>query len=498
MDTPAIFLERDLQELFYDLHESHLFTDGKMISDAVLLADPVDVVHAYRAAKADAGFDLRMFFEKYFIHAASDSTGFQSDKSKSIVQHIESLWPVLTRTPDGGQDRSSRIALPYPYIVPGGRFNEIYYWDSYFTMLGLVVSGRVDMVQHMVDNFAHMLSVYGLIPNGNRTYYLGRSQPPYFSSMVQLLADERGDEGMLVQYLPVLKMEYDFWMLGSQELVTDGASSRVVKCQGHLLNRYYDSIKAPRTEMYMDDMEVIEKGGQQLVTDIRAACESGWDFSARWLADPLQLDTIRTTQILPVDLNCLLLHLEETLAKASALAGDTVEADRYQSVARARRVAIDEVFWSATAGAYLDVDIETGQHTAVLSLATVYPLYFGVASQEQALQVAARVAAELLCAGGLVSTAISSGQQWDSPNGWAPLQWLAYRGLSRYGLTELAQQIKSRWMYTCERVYGTTGKMMEKYNVIDTGLPSGGGEYPVQDGFGWTNGVYLALHSDDH
>ena len=175
--SKLIYLEKDYQELFTDLHASGLFPDGKEISDAISHQDPEEILKAYRAEKEQEGFDLRAFYDEHFSVAPARETNYVSDTEAPVQDHINKLWDILARVPEKEDFYSSRIALPYPYIVPGGRFNEIYYWDSYFTMLGLQVSGRIDMIEDMVKNFAHMIKEFGFIPNGNRSYYLGRSQP---------------------------------------------------------------------------------------------------------------------------------------------------------------------------------------------------------------------------------------------------------------------------------------------------------------------------------
>ena len=492
-----MILEEDLQELFYDLHESGLFADGKTISDAMLLRPAATILQAYRSERLTVDFDLRAFFDANFETVAIGETGYETEAGITVESHIDRLWEVLTRHPDSAVKISSRIPLPYPYIVPGGRFDEIYYWDSYFTMLGLRQAGRINMIRHMIDNFAWMLTTYGLIPNGNRTYYLGRSQPPFFACMVQMLAEIEGDH-IYGKYKPALEQEYAFWMQDSDTITAGQSRLRVTYSHGHLVNRYYDNVLQPRTEMYSDDAELIASGGQSLVTDIRAACESGWDFSSRWLRDQQSLEQIRTTEVVPVDLQCLLYNLERVLKKCFELAKETQQAQYYGRLAESRAAYIREHMYDGREGFFYDVDGPTGASTGVLSLATVYPLYFGLASPVQAAAVSDVLEVQLLKAGGLVTTTYNTGQQWDSPNGWAPLQWLAYSGLRRYGYHKLAQTLSRRWLSLNDKVFAATGKLMEKYNVVDTSLPSGGGEYPVQDGFGWTNGVYLAMKAAEH
>ncbi len=491
---PSINFEEALEELFTDLHLSGLFADGKEIADAILTKPPSEVLKNYRLQKKSSNFDLKAFYKTYFLKAPTSSTNYKSDTSLSVDTHINQLWDVLTRQADKANNSfSSLIPLPHPYIVPGGRFNEIYYWDSYFTMLGLQESGRVDMIEHMLDNFAYLIETVGFIPNGNRTYFLGRSQPPFFACMVQLLAEEKGD-ATYQKYLPALEKEYAFWMNEVQENRT---TKRVVKVEENaFLNRYFDNHIRPRTEMYADDVELLEKGGtdaQKLLLDIRAACESGWDFSSRWCHDPMKLETIHTTDIIPIDLNCLLYQLELTLSNAYKTTNNTTLSKVLLEAAEKRFNLLQKYCWNKEKGYFFDYDFIKGEQTNAITAAGLFPLFFKIAEPSQAKACATILNKNLLSNGGLLTTPITSGQQWDAPNGWAPLQWIAIKGLRNYGLHDLANTIQSRWTALNTKVYQNTGKLMEKYNVVDTDLESGGGEYPVQDGFGWTNGVLLKL-----
>lgn len=178
----------------------------------------------------------------------------------------------------------------------GGRFSETYYWDSYFTMLGLAESGREDLLKCMADNFAWMIEIYGHIPNGNRTYYLSRSQPPVFALMVELF-EEDGVRGAK-RYLDHLRMEYSFWMDGAESLIPNQAYRHVVRMpDGSLLNRYWDDRDTPRDESWREDVETAKHSGRppnEVYRDLRAGAESGWDYSSRWLRDITRLASIRT------------------------------------------------------------------------------------------------------------------------------------------------------------------------------------------------------------
>ncbi|MBN8578697.1 MAG: alpha,alpha-trehalase TreF [Cytophagales bacterium] len=484
----------ELGELFEAVQLQHIFDDGKTFPDCLPKKNLDEIKADFTAQKEIANFDLKKFVLQNFTLPAPVASGYRSNPENSTSQHIHALWNELTRQPD--QSGGSLIALPHPYIVPGGRFREIYYWDSYFTMLGLRVSSRTDLIQYMVDNFAYLIDTIGYVPNGNRTYYLGRSQPPFFSLMVTLLAELK--KNTLSKYIPQLEKEYRFWMRGSSELSESKvALHRVVRMpDGNILNRYWDESDSARPESYKEDMELARHAVQQpetLYRHLRAGAESGWDFSSRWFKDENRFSSIHTTEIIPVDLNCLLYHLEKTLTDAFQESGNKTQAAHYLQLASSRKNAIRKYCWNATEQFFFDYDFVAQQQKQALTLAAVYPLYVEVATPEQALGVEDLLRQQFLKPGGLTTTVFNSGQQWDAPNGWAPLQWMSYKGLLNYGFDDLAREVKTRWLQTNDRVYLETGKMTEKYNVYSTHAEGGGGEYPNQDGFGWTNGVYLAM-----
>ena len=486
-------------ELYLDVQKARVFPDGKTFADAIPKKSTQAIIDAYKNEKTKEDFDLERFVMEHFDMPIAYSSNFKSDLSLSAAEHIETLWPVLTRQPDA-VDPGTLISLPFRYIVPGGRFGEIYYWDSYFTMLGLIQSDSIDMVESMINNFSYLIDTIGFIPNGNRTYFLTRSQPPFYAAMIELLADAKSDS-VYLDYLPQLEKEYGFWMNGLGDLSPENPTvEHLVRMpDGIVLNRYFDKGTTPRGEMIADDLHTAEAANRdpkEVYSDIRAACESGWDFSSRWFEDAENLHTIRTTKIVPVDLNSLLYNLEQVLAKAYRLAGDESTASLFEQRAAQRLEGVQKYCWDEEAGFFKDYDFEKQTFTPVPSLAGSFPLFFGLATQEQAEASAEFIEQNLLKGGGVVSTMNETGEQWDAPNGWAPLQWVTIAGLRNYNQTELAEIIKQRWVELNVRVYKQTGKMVEKYNVVDPTVEGGGGEYPVQDGFGWTNGVLLKLLSE--
>ena len=207
----------------------------------------------------------------------------------------------------------------------------------------------------------------------------------------------------------------------------------------------------------------------------------------------MNLDTIHTIDIVPVDLNCLLLHLEETLAGIYTLKSDKENAEIFRDKYVERKQAILKYLWNEDDKMFADYDFIRNGSTGIATAAMAYPLFFKMVAPYQAEATAYSLENKFLNPGGVVTTLVTSGQQWDAPNGWAPLQWIAYKGVMNYGFNELANKIKLNWISNVERVFKQTGKLTEKYNVVNLSLNAGGGEYPNQDGFGWTNGVYLRL-----
>ncbi|MDD4968983.1 MAG: alpha,alpha-trehalase TreF [Paludibacter sp.] len=493
-------------QLFVDVQLQSVFQDSKTFVDCTPKGNAEDIVIKYRLLTKDSVSKIRLeqFVADNFTLPVNTSSDLKTGKPEPVVQHINRLWKVLERKPDVTIPGSSLLPLPYSYIVPGGRFREVYYWDSYFTMLGLRQSGEWGIIENMIRNFSFLIQTYGHIPNGNRTYYLSRSQPPYFCLMINLLAEKKG-EGVYAEYLNSLLKEYEYWMDK-----TAPTKHVVLMPDGSILNRYYDQDSIPRQESYREDYKLatteslkVDKQKQatiysQFCRNLRSCAECGWDFSSRWFADGRNISTIQTVNLIPVDLNCLLYHLELTLAHAYKVAGNAVTFNLYLHKANARKAAINTYCWNEREKWYVDYDFARHKQSPELTIAGITPLFVNIVSQQQALQVEKTMKQKFLKRGGLVTTLKNTGQQWDAPNGWAPLQWIAIKGLENYNLKTTAGIIAHRWIKLNVDVYARTGKLMEKYNVENTNLEAGGGEYAGQDGFGWTNGVLLKLMSVYH
>jgi alpha,alpha-trehalase len=311
---------------FYrDVELTSLFPDSKTFPDLIPGASPSDILRDYYDASVSPSFDLASFVSQHFSGPTPTGPNVNPASSgQNLLDYVESLWPVLQESWTSVQPYSTLLPLPYPYVVPGGRFREIYYWDSYFTMLGLEEDGHHELAVDMLKDFAYEIDRYKHVPNGNRSYYLSRSQPPFFALMVELIA-RRDGVMTYITYLPELQAEYEYWMQDEDEVLPGRARRHVVRLLGGtVLNRYWDERRAPRDESYKEDVQTASQSLRpaEVWRNLRAAAESGWDFSSRWLADGKSLSTIQTLALLPPDLNSLLAHLEKTLAEAYRLKGD--------------------------------------------------------------------------------------------------------------------------------------------------------------------------------
>lgn len=492
-----------LGDFFRLVQTSEVFPDGKTFIDLVPRKRLKTIYAEYEFAKKDPLFDLNEFVKRHFYEFAPHKQSGEKiiHDNEPIEEHIDKLWEGLTRR--NRKNRGSLIALPHHYIVPGGRFSEQFYWDTYFIMLGLAEGDYWDDIEAMMKNYTYMIRKFGFIPTANRTYFLSRSQPPFLSRMVRLLMKKQGKRA-LIEYLPYLLKEYSFWMKGKGKAGKSphGAYLRVVKMpDGSYLNRYFDNKTTPRPEMLKHDVDAAEPLNKRSLDmaylHLRAAAESGWDFSSRWFKDDAAISSIQTVSLIPVDLNCLLYELEMTIAEAYEVLQQSIIARHYKRRAAARKSAIEKYCWSKKQSWFVDYNIVTQKRSSRRTLAAVYTLYSGVATEQQADHLVRGLEADFLKPGGLVTTLVNNGQQWDAPNGWAPLQWVAVEGLRRYGKDELAQSISSRWTTLTERVYDQHHMLIEKYDVVNESGLGGGGEYTLQEGFGWTNGVYLALKASE-
>jgi alpha,alpha-trehalase len=489
-----IYLDKEYPSLFHDVQTNKVFRDDKTFADCEPKSAGWVINSKYRVWKLFHNkSELKGFVLANFNLPSLYLKGFSSNNN--IIKHLKAISSVLLVNSEKQTNNSSLIPLPNDFIIPGGRFREAYYWDTYFTLLGYAKLNQRDIVYKVTENMAYLIDNFGFVPNGNRSYYLSRSQPPFFSLIVELNAKLFSDS-MYIHFLPALEKEYQFWM---NSMVKNTIYEHIVKLNDSItLNRYYDNLNQPRIEMYNEDIKTYNINKTRIndianfYRNIRSTAESGWDFSSRWFANDTSISSIMTLDILPVDLNCLLYHLEKTLSKAYLMKDDK-KSLLYSQLLNKREKHINRFFWNDAAGFYFDYNFKEKKSTEKYTLAGIFPLFIGIADSLQANKVIVNIRKLFLKPGGVVTSLTNSGQQWDYPNGWAPLQWVTIQSLRKYYYYGLADTIKNRWLRVNDNCFNKTHKMLEKYNVVDTIYAPRDGEYPTQDGFGWTNGVYLDL-----
>ncbi|XP_063799554.1 trehalase [Pseudophryne corroboree] len=420
---------------------------------------------------------------------------------RSWATDLNDLWKSLGRKISEDvkvqPDRYSQIYVPNPVIVPGGRFREFYYWDSYWVINGLLLSEMSDTARGMIENFLYMVDRYGMVPNGGRVYYLRRSQPPFLTLMMESYMTKENNVTFLRENIPLLAKEYDFWMQNRSVSVTLGGKN-------YTMNRHYVPVGGPRPESYSVDYELAEnltaEAKESLYAELKAAAESGWDFSSRWFygATGTLLDT-NTSLVVPVDLNSILCRVERTLARFYTQLGMPEEAAKYSSALQHRLDAVQAVLWDKELGVWLDFNIEDNRHNPNFYPSNLAPLWASCYSDTEVVDKVVSYLEEstaLSYLNGIPTSLNNTGQQWDFPNGWAPLQHMVIEGLEQTQSSkakEIAFKLAQKWVKVNYKVYKTYDAMFEKYDVEGDGKPGGGGEYDVQLGFGWSNGVILQL-----
>ncbi|XP_054459296.1 trehalase isoform X2 [Anoplopoma fimbria] len=511
--------------ILHQVQKAKLFDDDKYFVDMKLRETPDVVLSAFRNLSNESPNTsvppaklqefLSAFFEKPGTEFESWTPPDWQDKPKFLgriadqelhnwAEKIHILWKSLGRKISvdvkDHPELYSQIYTPYPIVVPGGRFRELYYWDSYWVINGLLLSEMTDTAHGMIQNFLYLVKRYGFVPNGGRIYYERRSQPPFLTLMVESYYQATKDKEFLRAALPALEQEYRFWMQNR---------SVTVKVNGaeHQLNRYNVQVGLPRPESYTDDLELAEGltdvRKEQLWMDLKAGAESGWDFTSRWFMDGDghnngSLGETSTSQILPTDLNALLCLNERTLALFHRILGDGDSAALYDQNAARRLEAIESVLWDAERGAWFDFNLVTHSKHFEFYPSNLAPVWAQCYSQPEMGEKAVQYlkSGALQFPNGVPTSLRESGQQWDYPNAWPPLQHMLIDGLSKMpseDAKQLASDLAQRWIKTNWLAYMKYEAMFEKYDVNGDGKPGGGGEYEVQLGFGWTNGVALQL-----
>ncbi len=404
------------------------------------------------------------------------------------------------------------LYLPHPYVVPGGRFNEMYGWDSYFIQAGLARDSEWDLAKDMADNFLYEIRNYGRILNANRTYYLSRSQPPFLTQMLLAVYQHTGDKKWLTAAVPEILSYYAFWTSAPHLTPETG------------LSRYFDLGAGPAPEVLSDERDANGRTHYDLIKEYyrthqieeydvsqyydrnknelkdlfykgdRSMRESGFDPSNRF--GPFSIDIINFN---PVCLNSLLYLMEKQTGEIMTILGDNIEAGKWQTRADQRRERINKLMWDEQAGLYFDYNFATRKLRHYPFLTTFYPLWAGIASTHQAALVMKNLN-QFERPGGLQTSTFHSGNQWDAPFAWAPLQMISVEGLRRYGFISAADRITQEFLSLVLKDFLARGTIVEKYDVVrratDVGSAIGFGYRTNVEGFGWTNAAFLQLYSE--
>uniref|UniRef100_A0A914ZQC1 Trehalase n=2 Tax=Parascaris univalens TaxID=6257 RepID=A0A914ZQC1_PARUN len=462
--------------------------------------------------------DLKAFLEEYFTEPGTEleacTPGDWRSEPPNLMRIVDpalknwalqlnAIWMNLCRKVKDvvNGDRHSLIYLPNEFIVPGGRFREFYYWDAYWIVKGLIVSGMLDTAKGMIRNFQSLVDRFGFVPNGGRVYYLQRSQPPLLTPTVYEYFEQTKDVDFLKSILPTLMKEFEFWSNKRSVNVT-GQDGQVYK-----VYQYRPDTNVPRPESFREDvtnaMKLPSSARAKFYQDIAAAAESGWDFSTRWLSDKKSLVKIETTNIAPIDLNAFMCWNMDILGYLFRSVGNIAKSKKFRYLREDFRYAMQYVFYNESEGAWFDYSIPKRSHNIEFYPSSAIPLFTGCyqplnLAKSHAIVRFMNISRAFEFPGGVPSSLIvGSEQQWDFPNGWSPLNHMIIEGLRKSDSAQMQEEafrLAQKWVQGNYAVFKKTGHMWEKYDVNGTvPQPGAGGEYVVQDGYGWTNGVVLSL-----
>jgi alpha,alpha-trehalase len=524
-----------LWPIYEYLATRRLFGDSKVFVDMPTNGDPVDILNRFRKLQQSSALEddraLLAFLEKWFLPPGSDlisyagrvddtgvddtgvdDTGKHSTRKGStfdrnnLVRLVLSLAKRSHSSLDGGS-YSTLIPTPHPFVIPGERFRESYYWDSYWILKGLLAHGdHINLCLGIVRNFALMVESIGYVPNGFRRYYLNRSQPPMLTCMVFELSQVQ--PGIVAEFLPVLKKELLFWRNSDRTFKEESS--------GLTVSRYFSTSTMPRAESLWEDLETLERRvrnteqvidteqqqqQQQFFRNICAAAESGWDFSSRWLDQSDDLVSIRTTRVLPVDLNAILAKSERLVSEMAGTVGDEETQNMFCRMYKEREQSLRTLFWDDHKGKWRDVLLQDSESYRATGFAReedyasdwvpLWCLEGDITARRRAIKSLEN--SHINQRGGIAASSVSTGQQWDWPNVWPPSQYFLAEGCWMLGVEgrRLGDSIRDRYIESSRLAWQAHAALPEKFDCMTVGSSGSGGEYAVQMGFGWSLGLCL-------
>ncbi|XP_046406587.1 trehalase isoform X1 [Ischnura elegans] len=510
------------------VQKASLYPDSKTFVDMKMKYSPEETLFRFQKMMNATGSKPSRDDVEKFVNEAFDDPGSEMDiwEPKDWKKHpkfldkiadpalkewgkdLNDLWKLLGRKIKDevaeNPEHYSIIYVPNPVIVPGGRFREFYYWDSYWIVRGLLLSEMYDTVKGMLINFCTIVDKYGFIPNGGRIYYAMRSQPPMLIPMVETYVKTTNDFDFVKKNIHTLEAEFNFWMVNRTVQIPKGGKT-------YNLAVYQENSSGPRPESYREDIHSAstfktQQEKEDHYSELKAAAESGWDFSTRWFVlnatNKGNLTNLKTRSIVPVDLNSILYWNAKILSDFYTMLNMPEKAKKYSAIAEEWLEAVDAILWHEEVGAWLDYDRHNEIKRDYFYPTNIAPLWTGCYRFTNMNQKVAKILNYLkktqvmVNEGGIPSTLEHSGEQWDYPNAWPPLQHIMAVGLDNTGdpwAKKLAYEITERWVRSNFKAYNETHAMYEKYDATIPGGHGGGGEYQIQLGFGWTNGVIMDM-----
>jgi len=484
-------------EMLHTIQLAKLYHDSKTFVDKKLRFHPDVVLGKFsellnNTQSNPSSEQLKLFIDEHFESEGSEfelwdpsdwisNPDFLKKINNSLLQNwgreLHEAWKFLGRKIKDDvrvhPELYSMIYVPNPFIIPGGRFREFYYWDSYWIIRGLIISQMTETVKGMLENFILMVESYGMVPNGGRVYYEQRSQPPLLISMVNSYVNATGDIQFLRDHIHLLEKELQFWL-----------KNRTVLIQGHTLCRFNVEFEGPRPESYKEDYEAASQikaeNRQEFYVNTKSGAESGWDFSSRWYIvddghNEGNISNIATRNVIPVDLNSFMCMNHYLLSEMFLLIGDEQKARFYHKQFVLWKRAIKQILWNEEEGIWFDYDLLNAKQRPFYYASNLAPLWARCwdPSDNTIDSVTTRILSYLdrsqvtKYAGGLPTSMLHSGQQWDFPNGWPPLQHLLVIGLENTGEPKaqaLALDLAKKWLLNNYYAYEQTmpNAMFEK------------------------------------
>jgi len=518
-----VFCKPD-EGVLHEVQLAKIFKDSKTFVDMPMKTNTEQVVANFKNLSDHSKSSLETFVRQNFDAEGTELEEVQpsdwredpafiddvEDKAfKDLALEMNGIWRNLTRkitkSKEEIEEKSSLIYLEHPFVVPGGRFREVYYWDSYWTIKGLLLSEMYNTTKGMIENFQSMIKSFGHIPNGNRVYYTKRSQPPLFTQMVwdylNTTNNPETSREFIAEVIWQLDDEFKFWM---KRMVNVSMDSKVYK-----LARYRVEVDGPRPESYAEDHSLAAKLAEgerkEWYMHMKSGAESGWDYSSRWFVTSKERSAeeellgVQTGNILPVDLNSFLCKNAEIMEILFLKVEKPEKAAEYKKIREDLKEAIRAVLFNSKDGMWYDYNIKTKLPNIQFYPSNLAPLYCSCYHKDINMNTTMDYimsSPALNQSGGIPSSLKRTDQQWDMPNVWPPLVELTTTALENTQTDtgrNLAREVAGKYLRNVAKSFANTGAIFEKYNCEEEGKPGSGGEYDVQEGFGWTNGVALSL-----